>query len=257
MVNSVTNFERSKLPNLMNDPIFVEKKPDPAQVPGVPWTPLDVVWGLAMSILVILFLVMLGQVAQSQGVSVDPGWIIIFGTSVLLLPVWYFAIHKYGASWADLGLRRFQPKAVGIGCGLMALALIFNVVYGAFLGLFGLQIQPDIDVVFENSSFPLVLLFGGAIVAPFVEELFFRGFVFTALSHHWDWKKAMYTSAGLFAVAHVIPTAILPIFILGVIFAFLYHFSGSIWPAILMHMLTNTLALSVAFAVSQGWVPAP
>jgi membrane protease YdiL (CAAX protease family) len=64
-------------------------------------------------------------------------------------------------------------------------------------------------------------------------------------------------SSALFAVAHVVPTSFLPIFILGWIFAFLYKASGSIWPAILMHMLTNTLALSAAYAISQGWVPAP
>ncbi|MEW5957318.1 MAG: CPBP family intramembrane glutamic endopeptidase [Chloroflexota bacterium] len=49
----------------------------------------------------------------------------------------------------------------------------------------------------------------------------------------------------------------LPIFMLGLIFAYLYQVSGSIWPAILMHILTNTLALSVAYAMSQGWAPLP
>ena len=73
----------------------------------------------------------------------------------------------------------------------------------------------------------------------------------------WGWPKAALVSAGLFAVAHVIPTSILPIFILGLIFAFLYQASGSIWPAILMHMLTNTVALLVAYATSQGWLSLP
>ena len=94
-------------------------------------------------------------------------------------------------------------------------------------------------------------------VAPFVEEVFFRGFVFSGLIKKWDWKGAAFVSAALFAVAHVVPTSLLPIFILGWIFAFLYKISGSIWPAILMHMLTNTLALSAAYAISQGWVPLP
>ena len=64
-------------------------------------------------------------------------------------------------------------------------------------------------------------------------------------------------SAGLFALAHILPTSFLPILILGLIFSLLYHVSGSIWPAILMHMLTNIVALSAAYAISQGWVPAP
>ena len=139
----------------------------------------------------------------------------------------------------------------------MALSLVVNLVYASLLGLFGLEIQPDIELIFESTDLPLALLFGGAVVAPFVEELFFRGFVFSGLRGKWGWPKAALVSAGLFAVAHVIPTSILPIFILGLIFAFLYQASGSIWPAILMHMLTNTVALLVAYATSQGWLSLP
>jgi hypothetical protein len=181
----------------------------------------------------------------------------VFGEAVLLLPVWYLTIHKYKVRWADLGLRGFQSWMVGLGCGLMLLSLLFNLIYAAFLSLFGLQVQPDIALMFESTKFPIALLFGGAVVAPFVEEVFFRGFVFPGLRQRLGWKQAALASAGLFALAHFIPTSLLPIFILGLIFAYLYQLSGSIWPAILMHMLTNTVALSAAYAVSQGWLPTP
>ncbi len=219
-----------------------------------PWTPRDVGWGLISAVLLIVLLLVLGQLIQSLDLAVDPSLVVIFGTVLLLLPVWYFTIYKYGTSLSDLGLRGFQPLAVGLGCGLMALAFIFNMIYGTLLGLFNLQIQPDVELLFEGSSLPWLMFFGGAIVAPVVEEIFFRGFVFAGLRQQWGWKKAMFGSAGLFAMAHIIPTAILPIFILGMIFAYLYQRFDSILPAILMHMLTNTLALSVAYAVSQGLI---
>lgn len=225
--------------------------------PEVPWTLPDVTWAVALSIGIVLALAFVENVAQDQGLGVDPSWTVVFGTILLLIPVWYFAIHKHRASWADLGLRRFHPGAVAAGCGLMLLSLLFNIIYAAFLSLFNLQIQPDFDLIFASSSFPWLLFLGGAIIAPFVEEVFFRGFVFSGLSQRWEWKRAMLGSAVLFAIAHILPTSILPIFILGIIFAFLYRLSGSIWPAILMHMLTNTLALSAAYAISQGWIPKP
>lgn len=220
-----------------------------------PWTPRDVLWGLVASIMWVIILAVIGNLVQRLGLSLDPSFVIVCGTLLLLLPVWYFTIFKYGSSWSDLGLRKFRSKDVGIGCGLMAISFFFNLVYAAILGTFGLQIQPDITPMFESTSFPFILLFGGAVVAPVVEEIFFRGFVFAGLRKHWNWKKAAAISAGLFALAHILPTAILPIFILGMIFAFLYHTSESVWPGILMHMLTNTLALSAAYAISQGWVP--
>jgi membrane protease YdiL (CAAX protease family) len=137
----------------------------------------------------------------------------------------------------------------------MLASVLFNAIYAAFLGLFGLQIQPDIAIVFNQTEFPILLLIGGAIIAPIIEEIFFRGFIFAGLQKRWPWPVAGAISALLFAILHFVPTSYLPIFILGFIFAYLYYRAGSIWPAILMHMLTNTIALSVAYAVSEGWVP--
>ncbi len=232
-------------------------QPSLTSAPLVPWTPRDVAWGLGVFVLWILLFGIVGLVGESVALPVDAGLMVVFGEAVLLIPVWYFTVHKYGVEWKELGLRGFRPWAVGLGCGLMILSLLFNLIYAAFLSLFNLQIQPDIAVMFQSTRFPLALLFGGAVVAPFVEEIFFRGFVFSGLRQRLGWKQAALASAGLFALAHFIPTSLLPILILGLIFAFLYHLSGSIWPAVLMHMLTNTIALSAAYAVSQGWMPTP
>jgi hypothetical protein len=45
--------------------------------------------------------------------------------------------------------------------------------------------------------------------------------------------------------------AIPPIFILGYIFAYLYRRSGSIWPAVVMHVATNALGLGAAYLLSR------
>jgi len=203
------------------------------------------------------FLLLADLIGENMTLPIDMSLFIIFGEAMLLVPVWYLTVHKYGVSWADLGLRPFHLCTLGIGCGLMLVSLLFNLIYATILAKFNLQIQPDLDQLFEQTAYPFALLIGGAVVAPFVEEVFFRGFVFTGLIKKWNWTGAILISSALFAVAHVIPTSFLPIFILGWIFAFLYKTSGSIWPAILMHMLTNTLALSAAYAISQGWMPAP
>lgn len=224
---------------------------------AVPWTARDVIWGLVAALLWVLVLIIVGNLIQRLGWSIDSSWLVVIGTAGLLLPIWYFTIYKYGASWKMLGLRSFRPGAISLGCGLMVLSWFFVFLYGAVLARFGRQIQPDVDAIFDKTSFPLLLFVGGAVVAPFVEEIFFRGFVFPGLRNRWSWQKAAVLSASLFAFAHVLPTSFLPIFVLGFIFAVLYQVSGSIWPPILMHMLNNTLSLSAAYAISQGWLPTP
>jgi membrane protease YdiL (CAAX protease family) len=137
----------------------------------------------------------------------------------------------------------------------MLLSFGFNMVYSTFLAFFELQVQTDLTPVFAELSSPWWLLTAGVLVAPVVEEVFFRGFVFAGLRKRYDWRKAALISSALFALVHLQPTAVLPILILGFIFAYLYHRSNSIWPAVLMHVSTNALALGAAYLVSQTEIP--
>jgi membrane protease YdiL (CAAX protease family) len=207
---------------------------------------------LAIIGLLVVAVVPLVLLARSRSLELNLGLAISLGELLLLVPVWILALRKYGAGWDTLGLRGFKTEMLGLGCGLMLLSLAFNLVYGLLLGLFGLRIQPDLVPILAQLSSPWFLLIGGAIVAPVVEEIFFRGFVFTGLRPRYGWQKSAVISSALFAVIHLIPTAIIPIFILGYIFAYLYHRSGSIWPAIVMHAATNTLALGTAYVLANS-----
>jgi hypothetical protein len=138
-----------------------------------------------------------------------------------------------------------------MGCGLMFLSFLFNGLYSTLLALFDLQAQPDLIPLLAELDSPWFLLAGAILVAPVVEEIFFRGFVYAGLRARYGWKRAAVVSAALFAIIHLQPTAALPIFVLGLIFAFLYEWGGSIWPAIVMHFASNALAMGVAYLVIQ------
>lgn len=220
---------------------------------SVLWTARDVWWGLGMLGLLLVLAAGFYALALFRSLEPDPGLIVSLAELVLLVPVWWLTVRKYRVSWGSLGLRGFRGEMLGLGCGLMVLSAAFNLFYALFLGLFGLRVQPDLIPLFTELSSPWLLLVGGAIVAPVVEEIFFRGFVFAGLRGRYGWRRAALISSALFALIHAVPTAVLPIFILGCIFAYLYQRSGSIWPAILMHAATNSLALGAAYYMaSQG-----
>jgi hypothetical protein len=193
----------------------------------------------------------LSLIARLTSVSVDPGLWIGLGELVFLLPVWWLTVRKYRVNWRVLGLRGFQVAMVGLGCGLLVFSFVFNFFYGLVLALFGLRAQVNLVPILAQLSSPWLLMLAGVIVAPLVEELFFRGFVFAGLRLRYGWPKAAAISSALFALLHLQPLAILPIFLLGFIFAFLYQRSRSLWPAILMHVLMNALALGSAYLVAK------
>ncbi len=222
-----------------------------ASHPPVPWSTRDVWLGLAIFGLLVAAVVPFAFLAQSRSLDLNSGLVVSLGELLLLVPVWLLAVRKYRVGWDALGLRSFKWEMLGLGCGLMLLSLAFNLVFGLFLGLFGLRIQPDLAPIFAQLSSPWLLLIGGTVVAPIVEEIFFRGFVFAGLRPRYGWQRAAIISSVLFALIHLIPTAIIPILLLGYIFAYLYHRSNSIWPAILMHSATNALALGAAYMVAK------
>lgn len=225
--------------------------PPPAANDTVPWTTRDVLLGVLFLVVWWVAIIAIRLAARSATDAVDPGLLVGVGELVFLLPVWWFTVRKYRVGWGALGLQGTQASMVGLGCGLLLVSFTFNAIYGSVLALFGLRAQIDLVPIFAQLSSPWLLLLAGVVVAPLVEELFFRGFVFAGLRLRYGWPKAAAISSALFALFHLQPLAILPLFLLGYLFAFLYQRSRSLWPAVLMHMLMNALGLGAAYFLAR------
>jgi hypothetical protein len=217
---------------------------------SVPWSRRDVWMGLAGLAVLLVGALALSYVIRQQAIDLNLGLLVSLAELLLLGPAWWLTVRKYRVGWDALGLRGFHAQALGLGCGLMIFSFAFNFFYSLLLSQFGLRVQPDLVPILAGLSSPWLLLVGGAIVAPIVEEIFFRGFVFAGLRDQYGWQKAAVVSSILFAIIHFTPTAVVPIVVLGYIFAYLYQRSGSIWPAILMHASSNALALGAAYVLA-------
>lgn len=146
-----------------------------------------------------------------------------------------------------LGLRGFNVlRTLPWIIGLMILIFGFDWLYGYVINTFHLPIQTNDQVVLNASKFePLTayaLLTGSVIIAPFCEELFFRGFVLPGLRHELSPAWAILISAALFAVAHADPGSFIPLFVIGLALGFLRLRSGSTWASMSLHILNNLLS---------------
>ena len=72
-------------------------------------------------------------------------------------------------------------------------------------------------------------------IAPVVEELVFRGFVFNALLRYVNVGLAAAGSGIIFGLAHFDATAFFPLACAGVVLAFVYYRSGSLTASMLTH----------------------
>lgn len=141
---------------------------------------------------------------------------------------------------ATFGFRSFKFSA--LGWVLLALFGFFAlaIVYGQIV-----DVPDDADKVEDQLGLPLTALFA-ILIAPPIEELFFRGFLYRCFSNSWGIAAGAIVSGLIFGVVHAGSAAVeaLPLLAaLGVILALLYEKTGSLWPSIILHIAYNTIAV--------------
>jgi len=218
------------------------------QSASVPWTVRDAWLGAACLGMWLFLAYALVILLKSLAVDISPGLMVALLELALVVPVWWFTRRKYGASWRHLGLTGFQARYLGLGLLLFVPAMWLNALYEGFLSRYDMKVQPELERILADAPSPGLFIIAAVIIAPVVEEIFFRGFLFAGLKKRFSWPTAMFISSGLFALLHLRLLAVPPIFILGLVFAYLYQRSGSIWPAIIIHALVNSLAVIWIFA---------
>jgi len=108
-----------------------------------------------------------------------------------------------------------------------------------------------LEDLFESRA---VLPFVGVVTVlttPVVEETFFRGFVFGGLRRYGFFWAAL-SSGLLFSAAHVSLGGLIPLALVGMLFAWSYTRTGSLWTAIYAHLFFNLVSFVALTAIVQS-----
>lgn len=179
-------------------------------------------------------------------------------TAFLFAVIYAIAILWRRARWADLG---FRPLPSGWGWRAVGVALLaFPAVSGVTwlqMQLLGRQIEnPQMDLLaperFDWSMYLAMLLVAG-LLAPLVEEVAFRGLLYRWLRERAGiWIAAAGSALG-FSVLHGIPGLIPAIAVLGLILAWVYEVTRSIWAPVIVHGVYNAVVTTLLYvAAAQG-----
>lgn len=166
-----------------------------------------------------------------------------------------FGLTAIGFASEEGGRMRETLARLGIGRIGVRIAVIAGLGFLAYLfsaGILAPILQPEQQDVTkelgtdEGSALSVILAgFLIVIVAPLSEELFFRGFMYAGLRRAMPIWPAAIISGLIFGSLHLgggnVGVAI-QLSVFGVILAYLYERSGSLWAPILAHGLNNTIA---------------
>lgn len=176
----------------------------------------------------------------------------------------YTQLKPLGLDFGEIGLR-WRGWWKEVGWGIAGYLTAFPWLAGA-LFVFALVLKNfrlprpyhPIQDALERGPNAVVLIFLfiiAAVLAPVMEEIFFRGALHGALRRWWGSLVGAVLSATFFALLHpqaaTLPIFGLPIFVLGALFSCMYELRGSIIPNIVAHGINNGLVLAVYVMVTR------
>lgn len=214
------------------------------RLPGWP----EIVAGLGAAAAVLGALVLVAPILPTDPVA--------YG---LTLAVWSAAVGFVGfgvafairiRSLAVFGVRRttWRWLLIGLGAGIVAF-LLKGVVNAALIALgFGADAQVPFQQAGNGGVLALIVTFVClSFLVPFGEELLFRGVLMRGLLRYGA-VVAVLGSSVVFALFHGINLALPTALVVGIIAAEVARRSGSIWPAVVVHVVNNlALPLFVLF----------
>jgi membrane protease YdiL (CAAX protease family) len=145
---------------------------------------------------------------------------------------------------------RYYSIGKTIWYSFLALLAIFLVSFlYVFLmnSLFSIEAPSSkIEVLVRNRSLSSnILLVVVTLIAPFSEEVFFRGFLYSAFKKSWGVNAGLFLSSLMFAAVHLELYSFIPLMIIGWILAYMFEKTKSLIPAIFLHGVYNLILILI------------
>ena len=196
---------------------------------------------------------------ESNGVSIHSAISLAFFSLVLGICVFVFAAVLRGRKPGTVfGLSRLSPSIIlcwAVSAVLVAYPLMigFSLLQKMFFDP-GEELQKAVEILLEsdNNALRIVLIISATIVAPLVEEIIFRGYLYAVIKRYSGCVFAAITTSLLFAVVHGNLPGMMPLFILALILTLAYELTGCLWVPIVAHSLFNLFNISQMYLIQNG-----
>ncbi len=161
--------------------------------------------------------------------------------------------RRRDVNWRGFGLRPITPRWVAASVGLGALCAVLA-------GITIASIQTLLDRPVSSPQLPFLAPGGfswialgammalAGVLAPFGEELFFRGLLYRWLRQRWGVPAGVGLSSLLFGAIHGFAEVAVGAFLVGVVLALVFERSRSLWTCAIVHAIFNCTSITFMFA---------
>ncbi|NLT21389.1 MAG: CPBP family intramembrane metalloprotease [Syntrophomonadaceae bacterium] len=172
--------------------------------------------------------------------------------TITLLLIWLVIVRRHRISFLQLGIRWTSSTnfiKYGLLGGLLLLLVIISLSYP--LQWWQPELEPQIfeEMLYSATSWPqlLVLLLIGAVLAPFSEELLYRGVLYPLLRYPLGTGWGMAAAGIIFGLVHWDAYRTIPLAVGGAILCYIYEKTGSIFVTTLAHGVWNGVMAVIVY----------
>ena len=203
-----------------------------------------------LPLIIILVILLIGGYDITDGVPFEPtmiATIISYGILCLALVIISFDIFKQEfrkiKSWGNFSLQMVIGLLCTFGAALIGSLLV------TFAGETDTALNQQL-VEEALQTMPFLMILTTVFFGPIVEEIIFRLIMMNLFS---KWKPIfnVICSSLIFGAMHVMAGGwihIIPYFLMGLVFGYIYLKNDNIWHATILHILHNGLTVAIVFA---------
>ncbi len=260
-------FDGSPGPEPASSPGAIDNLPSepPGRFPA--WGARDLLWVLMVLVLALFFIdtaavlianwVAAGRGLEAQDFATDPRVVVPAQTVAYLLTVGFIVRmirRHYRLRFFPAVHWRVPERWLKFIIAGMLLAIVVQILSAKL----PIPKQLPIEQYFRSPPSAWLMAGFGILVAPFCEELFFRGLLYPVLRQRLGMVLAVVLTSGLFAVIHASQlghawAAVSVLFVVGVVLTLIRAMTDSLAASVLVHTGYNFALFALVFISTAGF----
>lgn len=171
--------------------------------------------------------------------------LLIINVAVIGL-VWLIAKCKKEKIKEKIELNKINGALIGLGVFMAIGIYVFDTglveILGRTNGFRNAYIQLENAFKFTDHTPFIVNILIIGIIAPFAEELLFRGVIYQALKKYFHIGIAIGIQAVLFGLVHINSVQVVYATLMGILCGYMVYKTKSLWSGVVIHIANNTIS---------------
>lgn len=166
---------------------------------------------------------------------------------VFMLAIYFIALKPKHLKWNEVGLNRFQKSYWKNIIGWSLVLIVVSILMLIVMDIVGVGYENNKTESVQSQLTPFHFIIGfvsAAIISPIYEEILYRGFLYRWLRSNYGLRSGLLLSSFIFMLVHIPTYNVLPVtFVSGLLFAWTYEKTKSVFPGMIIHSTFNAIAM--------------